>query len=88
METAIEIKKRKVVDDYFPCLFANDSESVVILADGRTSAKTFSGMVIYADKTAAKKSVIGTYSTGWTYEKFKRLPKGSEVTIIITQENE
>lgn len=87
METTIEIKKRKVVDDYFPCLFANGSESVVILADGRTSEKTFSGMVIHSDKSAAKKSALGTYSTGWTYEQFKRLPKGSEVTILITQDN-
>lgn len=87
MQTIIEIKERKVVDDYFPCLFANSGKTVVILADSRTSEKTFSGMVIYADKQAAKKNVLGTYSSGWTYEQFKRLPKGSEITLCITQDN-
>lgn len=88
METTIEIKEKKIVDDYFPCLFANAAKNIIILADARTSPKTFSGMVIHADGSTAKKNATGTYSTGWTYEQFKRLPKGSEVTIIIEQGNE
>ena len=88
METQVEIKEKKLLDDYFPSLFTNASKSVVILADARTSQKTFSGMVIHADGTAAKKNALGTYSTGWTYEQFKRLPKGSEMTLIIVQGNE
>lgn len=87
MNTLIEIKEKKRVDDYFPSIFTNSSNSVVILADGRTSDKTFSGMVVHAGKDAAKKYALGIYSTGWTYEQFKRLPKGSEVTLVITQEN-
>jgi hypothetical protein len=44
-------------------------------------------MVVHAAKETAKKTVLGTYSTGWTYEQFKRLPKGTELTLMITQEN-
>jgi len=87
METLIEIKEKKVKDDYFPCLFANADKSIVILADERTSEKTFSGMVIYIGKDVRKKASLGLYSTGWTYEQFKRLPKGTEITLYLTQEN-
>jgi hypothetical protein len=87
MEVIIEIKEKKVRDDYFPCLFANNNKSVVILADGRTSEKTFSGMVIYAAGDDRKRTTLGTYSTGWAYSQFTRLPKGSEITLCITQEN-
>ena len=87
METRVEIKEKKTVDDYFPCLFANGSKTVIILADSRTSEKTFSGMVIHTEKTSSKTSPLGIYSTGWTYDQYKRLPKGSELTLHITQEN-
>ena len=87
MEILIEIKEKKVKDDYFPCLFANNDRSIVILADERTSEKTFSGMVIYTGKEFKKKASIGQYSTGWTYEQFKRLPKGTEITLYLTQDN-
>ena len=87
METIVEIKEKKNVDDYFPCVFTNSSKNIIILADARTSEKTFSGMIIHAGKDTAKKTALGTYSTGWTYEQFKRLPKGTELTLMITQEN-
>lgn len=87
METKVEINEKKYVDDYFPAVFANANRSIIILADSRTTDRTFSGMVVHAAKETAKKTVLGTYSTGWTYEQFKRLPKGTELTLIITQEN-
>lgn len=86
METEITIKEKKVVKDFFPCLFANKDRSVLILADEKTGEKTFSGMVVHSSGST-RKTVIGTYSTGWTYEQFKRLPQGTEVTITINQEN-
>lgn len=86
MEATIEIKEERIERDYFPCLFADKSRNVVILADARTSERTFSGMVIYADKNAEKKA-IGKYSTGWTYASYERLPKGSMVQINLLQEN-
>jgi len=87
MEALIEIKEKKLKDDYFPCLFANADRSIVILADSRTSEKTFSGMVIYVGKDIKKKAQMGLYSTGWTYEQYKRLPKGTEITLCLTQDN-
>lgn len=83
MKTELHITEPKKKDDYFPSLFANASKTVVILADGRTGERTFSGMVISSDQE--KKNVVGTYSTNWTYEQFKRLPKGTNVIIGITQ---
>ena len=59
METAIEIKEQKYVDDYFPALFANANRSVVILADARTTDKTFSGMIIHAGKRACAENGSG-----------------------------
>ena len=86
METSIKIEEKRYVDDYFPAIFCNANKTVVIIADERTSEKTFSGMIVHAE-SAAKKTALGTYSTGWTYEQFKRLPKGSVLTLNITQEN-
>lgn len=86
MKTEIVIKEEKKERDYFPSLFRNKDNSVIILADGRVSAKTFSGMVIHCTNDA-KKMTLGTYSTGWTYEQFTRLPKGSEITMNLIQED-
>lgn len=85
MKTQIQITEPKKERDYFPCLFANSNQTIVILADGRTSDRTFSGMVISSDQD--KKNVVGTYGTNWTYQQFSRLPKGTNVIIGITQED-
>lgn len=84
MKTELSISEPKKVNDYFPCLFANSDKTILILADGRTGERTFSGMIIHSEME--KKNVVGTYSTNWTYAQFSRLPKGSNVVIGITQE--
>lgn len=87
METDIKINRATKLDDYFPCLFSNKDDSIIILADMRTSDRTFSGMIIHSSNKSTK-GTIGTYSTGWTYEQFKRLPRGTDITIKIKQEEE
>ena len=87
MKTELSITEAKKTKDYFPALFANKNRSVIILADARTGDRTFSGMVVHSDG-ANKKCCIGIYSTGWTYEQFARLPKGTNVIIGITQDED
>lgn len=86
METSIQIETPKKERDYFPSTFTNKDNTIIILADSRTSDKTFSGMIIHSSNQG-KNAVLGTYSTGWTYAQFSRLPKGSKVTLNITQED-
>jgi hypothetical protein len=86
METKISIEEPSKERDYFPCVFANKDKTIVILAEGRTSDKTFSGMIIHSSNLG-KNSSLGVYSTGWTYAQFSRLPKGSKLSLNITQED-
>jgi len=86
MKTSIKINDEKKDKDYFPSLFTNKDNSVIILADSRISDKTFSGMVIHSNNNT-KATLLGTYSSGWTYAQFKRLSKGSVIDINITQED-
>lgn len=85
METIIEIKEAVQTKDYFPCLFTNKDKSIVILADERTSEKTFSGMIIHVTGEKGKAIQLGRYETGWTYQQFSRLPKNSSITLMINQ---
>ncbi len=84
MNTEAVIDECKETKDYFPALFVNKDNSIIILADERTSDKTFSGMIIHSTNHA-KMCHLGSYSTGWTYQQFRRLPKHSKVTIDIEQ---
>lgn len=84
MKTEAIVKECKEVKDYFPALFANKDKTIIILADERTSDKTFSGMIIHSENKA-KGSSLGVYSTGWTYQQFSRLPKHSTITLEIEQ---
>lgn len=86
METNLTIETPKKERDYFPSIFTNKDNTIVILADERTSDKTFGGMIVHSSGNN-KKTVLGTYSTGWTYAQFTRLPKGSNLTLSITQED-
>ncbi len=88
METKATINEPAAEKDYFPSLFANKDRSVVILADNRTSEKTFSGMIIHAAKEAAKRYATGTFSAGWTYDQFKRLPRGTKIEITLVQDGQ
>lgn len=85
METIIKIKKTTEVKDFFPALFANKDNTIVILADERTSDKTFSGMIVHIEGDKGKTVALGTYSTSWTYIQFSRLPKYSEINLTIVQ---
>lgn len=86
MEAEVKITEKTRVNDYYPSLFANKNRSVIILADARVTDRTFGGMVIYS-KGDNKKMLLGTYSSGWTFEQFERLSKGTIVELSITQEN-
>jgi hypothetical protein len=85
METTIQIETPKKERDFFPSVFANKDNTIIILADSRTSDKTFSGTIVHSNNSG-KNALLGTYSTGWTYAQFSRLPKGSKLTLTITQE--
>jgi hypothetical protein len=86
METTILIESPKKERDYFPSVFTNKDNTIVILADCRTSDKTFSGMVVHSANNT-KNAALGTYSTGWTYAQFSRLTKGSKISLSINQED-
>jgi hypothetical protein len=86
METKLVIDELKKERDYFPSVFANKDHTIVILADGRTSDKTFSGMVIHTTQET-KKGTLGVYSAGWTYQQFSRLVKGTKLTLNMVQED-
>lgn len=85
METKIEIQETEQVKDYFPALFANKDRSIIILADERTSDRTFSGMIIHVSGEKGKANTLGTYSSSWTYVQFSRLPKNASITLTIKQ---
>jgi hypothetical protein len=85
METTIQIETPRKERDFFPSAFTNKDNTIIILADSRTSDKTFSGMIIHSSNQG-KNSALGTYSTGWTYAQFSRLTKGSKITLTINQE--
>lgn len=84
METNALIEEPRKEKDYFPSIFTNKDKSIIILADERTSTKTFSGMIVHTAGNN-KKAVLGTYSTGWTYVQFTRIPKGSLLELSIRQ---
>jgi hypothetical protein len=86
METTIQIETPRKERDFFPSTFTNKDNTIIILADSRTSDKTFSGMIIHSSNQG-KNATLGTYSTGWTYAQFSRLPKGSKITLNIMQED-
>lgn len=85
MKTEIKINESNVIKDYFPSLFTNKDNTIVILADDRQSDKTFSGMIIHSGNNP--KATVGMYSTGWTYSQFKRISKGSKLDITLTQDD-
>jgi len=84
MKTKITINQPNLETDYFPCLFSNKDNTVVILADNRINDRCFSGMVIYSKGTTSK-TLVGKYSTSWTYAQFKRLPKRTDIVLNVTQ---
>ena len=86
METTIQIESPKKERDFFPSLFTNKDNSIIILAESRTSDKTFSGMIVHSSNQT-KSAILGTYSTGWTYAQFSRMVKGTKITLNITQED-
>lgn len=85
METIIKIKKTTDNKDFFPALFSNKDNTIVILAEERTSEKTFSGMIVHIEGDKGKAVNLGVYSTSWTYVQFSRLPKYSEINLTIVQ---
>ena len=85
METIVKINKATETKDFFPAVFSNKDNSIIILADGRTSEKTFSGMIVHISGDKSKGIALGVYSTSWTYIQFLRLPKHSEINLNIVQ---
>ena len=73
METTVSINKPADKRDYFPALFTNKDNSIIVLRDESITDTTFSGMIIYS-KGNNKKQLLGTYSNGWTHAQFSRLP--------------
>lgn len=61
METILSIEGIVKERDYYPSLFVNKDQTIVLLADAKTGEKTFSGMVIHS-KNESKKGTLGIYS--------------------------
>lgn len=85
METTIKINEANQLKDYFPAIFVNKDSTIIILADDRTSDKTFSGMIIHISGDKGKTVNLGLYSTSWTYTQFSRMAKYSEINLTIKQ---
>lgn len=86
MKSEIIINEPEKERDYYPSLFSNKDNTIVILATERTSEKTFSGVVVFSENET-KKGTFGLFSTGWTFEQFKRLPKRTEINLKLFQED-
>ena len=84
MKTEVTVTSPDQDSDYFPCLFVNKDNSVIILADGRVNDRCFSGMIIHSTGST-KKTLVGAYNSGWTYAQFKRLKKNACIELKITQ---
>ena len=84
MKVTADIEECKKVNDYFPSIFTNKDNTIVILADARTSQNTFSGMILSSHNNS-KGCTVGTYGTSWTYTQFHRLPKNSIIKLEIEQ---
>lgn len=88
MKSEVIIEELKTDKDYFPALFANKDRSIIILANERVSEKTFAGVIISINNDKGSKVKLGTYSNGWTYVQFQRLPKGSVINLKLIQDGE
>lgn len=84
MDSKIKIEEPTQENDYFPSLFTNKDNTVIILADGRTGDKSFSGMIIHSENKTDK-TLIGKYSTGWTYAQFRRFKKRTSIDLNLIQ---
>ena len=85
MKTELILKEKEDVKDYYPALFSNKDNSIIILATERSTEKTFSGTVIHSANKSTS-GVFGKYSEAWTYVQFSRLKEGSEIVLSIIQE--
>jgi hypothetical protein len=84
MEAEIKIIQSNLEKDYFPSLFSNKDNTIIILASEKMSDRTFSGMIIYSiNKTS--KNMLGIYSDGWTYKQFQRMSRETIVQLSLKQ---
>ncbi len=80
-ENMIETKIKEVnASDIFPALYSSENRETIILVKKRTGDKTLEGVVVYP------KSAFGEYSMSWSEAKYKRMGRGSELTIKFLQE--
>jgi len=85
METKATITSPKNERDYFPALFSNKDNSIIILAEEKISDTLFSGMIIHSEGNN-KKMLIGTSSSGWTRTQFKRLEENTIINLELKQQ--
>lgn len=77
----IETKIKEVNDgEIFPSLYSTDDRGSIILAKRLINDKTFEGVAVHP------KSAFGEYSMTWSLTKYKRMGKGSELTLKFIQE--
>lgn len=77
----IETKIKEVnPEETFPALYSSENRETIILIKRRIENKFLEGVVVHPKKT------FGEYSTSWSADKYKRMGRGSELTIKFMQE--
>jgi hypothetical protein len=77
----IETKIKEVEkDDVFPALYSSEKRESIILVKQKLADGKLEGVVVHP------KNLFGEYSMSWSPLKYKRMGRGSELTIKFTQE--
>lgn len=77
---ALETKIKEVkATEQFPALYASDNRETIIVVLRETTNK-LEGVVMHPKQT------FGEYSATWSKDKYKRMDRGSELTLKFIQE--
>jgi len=77
----IETKIKEVAEkDIFPTLYSSEKRESIILVKAILADGKLEGVVMHP------KQSFGEYSMSWSPSKYKRMAKGSELTLKFIQE--
>lgn len=77
----IETKIKEVEnDEVFPALYSSDKRESIILVKKKLPDGKLEGVVLHP------KQSFGEYSMAWSPTKYKRMGRGSELTVKFIQE--
>jgi hypothetical protein len=77
----IETKIKEVnPEEIFPALYSDENRASIILVKKKSGQNKLEGVAVYP------KNVFGEYSMNWSESKYKRMGRGSELTVKFLQE--